>query len=306
MSESLDANDLLLFARVAESGSFSRAAERLAMPKSTVSRRIAALEQRLGERLLQRTTRRLRLTEWGEAVLGHARELAAGVDDVIALASHRQERPTGRLRVTMPGDLADQVLAPAIARFVVRHPAVALELDLSPRRVDLVAEGFDLAIRMGTLPDDSSLVARRIAQFRIGLFASAQYLERSGAIDDPERLRTLHGLMLPARDGDERSWVLTRDVDGERWHGRPASVTCANSPDLLVALAVRGAGVTSVADFYVDAQVRDGALVRVLPDWSLPSETAWGVYPGRRLLPSRTRAFLDAMAEALKPCREDR
>lgn len=304
MADSLDVNDLLLFVRVAECGSFSRAAERLNLPKSTVSRRIAALERRLGERLLQRTTRQLRITEWGEAVLGHACELAAGVDEVLALASNRRQQPGGRLRVTMPGDLANQVLASAIARFVDDFPAVALELDLSPRRVDLVAEGFDLAIRIGALADDASLVARRIAQFRLGLFAAPQYLARFAPIEQPEQLRAMHGLALAAREGDERPWLLTRDADGQRWQGRPARLTQANSPDLLVALAAQGAGVTGAADFYVEAQVRSGALVRVLPAWCLPPETAWGVYPGRRLVPSRTRVFLEAMADALKPCRE--
>lgn len=304
MADSLDVNDLLLFARVADSGSFSRAAERLGLPKSTVSRRIAALERRLGERLLQRTTRQLKITEWGEAVLGHARELATEVEDVLALASNRQQQPSGRLRVTMPGDLANQALAPAIARFVADFPRVALELDLSPRRVDLIAEGFDLAIRIGALVDDANLVARPVARFQLGLFASPAYLARFGAVEHPEQLAAMHGLALPARDGEERPWLLTQRADGFRWQGRPASMTRANSPDLLVLLAARGAGVTGAADFYVDAQVRAGALVRVLPDWYLPPETAWGVFPGRRLMPSRTRAFLDAMTEALKPCRE--
>ena len=304
MSLSLDANDLLLFARIVEAGSFSKAADRLGLPKSTVSRRVATLERSLGERLLQRTTRQLKLTDLGEGVLAHARELAAEVDDVIALASQRQQQPTGRLRVTMPGDLASQVLAGAIADFVRQHPGVRLELDLSPRRADLIAEGFDLAIRIGRLPDDSGLAARKLAQFQIGLYAAPGYLAGLDPIIDPEQLRGLRALMLPSTEGEDRQWALTRRGDGARWRGRPLAVTCANSPDLLVTMALLGAGITTGADFYVEPQVRRGALVRVLPDWCLPPETAWGLFPSRRLLPARSRLFLEAMALALAPCRE--
>src|SRR6185369_1832103 len=147
----LDANDLLLFARVADTGSFSRAAERTGLPKSTVSRRIAALEKRLGERLLQRSTRKLAITEFGHGVLDHARALAAEVDGAQALAQHRQAKPSGRLRVSMPGDFASVALPHMLADFVAAYPSIQLELDLSPRRVDLIGENFDLAVRMGEL-----------------------------------------------------------------------------------------------------------------------------------------------------------
>jgi DNA-binding transcriptional LysR family regulator len=306
MNPALDANDLLLFARVVEAGSFSRAADRLGLPKSTVSRRVAALERTLGERLLQRTTRQFRLTELGEGVLEHARELAGEVDGVVALVSHRQQQPTGRLRVTMPGDLAIQVLAGAIADFVREFPGVVLELDLSPRRVDLIAEGFDLAIRIGDLPEDASLAARKLAQFQVGLYAAPSYLAGFSAIAQPEQLRAMHGLALAAADGEDRPWELTRSGDGdrERWRGRTGTVTRANSPELLATLAVLGAGVMPGSEFYVRTQVERGTLARVLPDWCLPSVDAWGVFPGRRLLPSRTRLFLEAMARALAPCRE--
>src|SRR6187399_2066185 len=136
----LEPNDLLLFARVVDEGSFSRAAERLGVPKSTVSRRVAALESHLGERLLLRTTRRLTVTEFGEAVLAHARHVAEDVEAAEALAQSRQTEPTGRLRVTMPNDLANVVLAPVLATFLQRHPRVTLDVDLSARFVDLVAE----------------------------------------------------------------------------------------------------------------------------------------------------------------------
>lgn len=143
------------FARVADTGSFSRAAEQLDLPKSTLSRRISLLEERLGERLLLRSTRRLSLTDYGQQLLEHARQVAAEVDAVRALSEFRQARPSGRLRVSMPNDFASLLLSDMLAAFITLHPAVTLELDLSPRRVDLLADNIDLAIRMGDLPDDT-------------------------------------------------------------------------------------------------------------------------------------------------------
>ncbi|MBI3368113.1 MAG: LysR family transcriptional regulator [Burkholderiales bacterium] len=304
MSAAFDANDLMLFARVVEAGSFSGAADRLGLPKSTVSRRVATLERRLGERLLQRTTRKIKLTELGEGVLAHARELVSEVDGVLALASNRQLQPTGRLRVSMPGDLANQVLAPTLATFARDHPGVTLDVDLSPRRVDLIGENFDLAIRMGELPDDSSLVARRLAQFTTGLYAAPNYLKGFAALTEPEGLRAMHGLMILSRDSEDKPWAWTDDAGGTRWSGRPNTMTRINSPDVLVRMAVLGAGVTAVSDFYVAPHVLRGELVRVLPDWCLGPVSAWGVFPGRRLMPARTRVFLDAVALALAPCRD--
>ncbi|MFA6311965.1 MAG: LysR family transcriptional regulator [Sterolibacterium sp.] len=290
-------NDLLIFARVAEVGSFSRAAERLGLPKSTVSRRIAALEERLGERLMLRTTRKLKLTEFGEQLLEHARQVAAEVDAVKALSEHRQARPSGRLRVSMPSDLANLLLTDMLAAFVVLHPAVSLELDLSPRRVDLIGESFDVAIRMGELPDDALLAARRIAVFPSGLYATPGYLAERGDPLSPEDLAKHHGLSLLGRDGEALRWTL---IGGrQRWEGLPEARTTANSPELLIRLAGAGAGIAAVPDFLAAPKVRQGELRRVLPDWCLPPGTAWAVFLGRRLMPAKTRAFIDMIETAL-------
>ena len=178
-----DPNDLLIFAQVAELGSFSRAADRLGLPKSTVSRRLSALEQGLGERLLWRTTRRQTLTEFGQLLLDHARQVAAEVQAVAALSAHRSAAPSGRLRVSMPSDFANLVLTEPIAAFVALHPGIQLELDLSARRVDLLGEGFDLALRIGALSDDGLLAARRLTVLSSGLYASPQYLAEFGQLD---------------------------------------------------------------------------------------------------------------------------
>lgn len=302
----LDANDLLLFARVAESGSFSRAAERVQLPKSTVSRRVAALEKRLGEQLLQRSTRKLSITDFGMGVLDHARALAAEVDGAQALAQHRQAKPSGRLRVSMPADFATSALPLMLSSFVQEHPAIQLELDLSPRRVDLIGENFDLAVRMGDLLDDSQLAARRLAEMTMGLYAVPSYLEAAGEPRTPDDLLGLHGLVLLKRNGDAQEWSLTRG-DGatrERWEGSPPQRTLANSPEVLLTMAMAGFGVVAAADFYARSRVASGQLKRVLPEWCLPTGNCWAVFPSRRLMPARTRAFIDALVVTMGTCTE--
>jgi DNA-binding transcriptional LysR family regulator len=290
----LEPNDLLLFARVAELGSFSRAAERLGVPKSTISRRVSALEARLGERLLQRTTRKLVLTEFGAAVLEHARHVAEDVEAAASLAANRQVQPSGRLRVTMPGDLGNLILAPMLARFAAKHPAVRLEIDLSARFVDLIGEGYDVAIRMGELRDDASLAARRVAVFTNGLYASPGYLERRGTPGRPDALLGHDALQVTSRTGEPMPWTLHRGA--KRWSGEPPTRAMANSPELLMRMALEGAGIAIVNDHFALAHVRRKQLVCVLPQWRPAPVSAWAVFPGRRLMPAKTRAFLDALA----------
>jgi DNA-binding transcriptional LysR family regulator len=300
--QGIDPNDLLIFARVAELGSFSRAAERLGLPKSTVSRRLAALEQRMGERLLLRTTRRQTLTEFGLQLLEHARQVVAELDAVGLLREQRQAAPSGRLRVSMPGDFANMVLVDSLAAFMALHPAISLELDLSPRRVDLLGEGFDVAIRMGDLADDALLVASKLAVFTHGLYASPGYLAEHGDPQTPDDLAGHAAVRLMRGNGEAAGWTL---LQGEqRWTGVPAGRVSANSPEMLIRLASAGAGIAAVPDHYAVADVRAGALRRVLPGWDLPTSTAWAVYPGRKLMPAKTRAFVDMLQVALRGCSE--
>lgn len=288
----IDPNDLLLFARIAEVGSFTRAAERVGLPKSTLSRRISTLESQLGERLLQRTTRKLVLTEFGLGLLEHARGVVEQTEAAASLAQHRQLEPSGRLRVSMPADLAAG-MEDMLATFMARYPQVSLELDLSPRRVDLVSESYDVAIRMGELPDDASLAARRVAHFTTGLYAAPDYVKKRGAPKHPDDLAGHDLLFILARNGGAAPWLLT---SGKlTWQMPLGARTLANSPDLLVRLARRGAGITAVSDHYVADYVKNGSLVRVLPDWRLPDVDGWAVFPGRRLMPTKTRVFLDML-----------
>ena len=295
--EQFDPNDLLIFARVAETGSFSRAAERIGLPKSTVSRRITLLEERLGERLMLRTTRRQTLTEFGLQLLEHARQVAAEVDAVKALSEYRQARPSGRLRVSMPSDFATFLLPDMLAAFVTLHPEVSLELDLSPRRVDLLGENFDLAIRMGELPDDALLAARKLADFDAGLYAAPSYLADHGDPQTPADLARHRALRLLGRLGEPINWRLQHG--DEAWEGLPPGSATANSPELLIRLAIAGAGIASAPTLFAQPSVRSGLLRRVLPTWTPPSHAAWAVFPGRRLMPAKTRAFIEMLLAAM-------
>jgi DNA-binding transcriptional LysR family regulator len=290
----VEPNDLLLFARIVEAGSFSRAAERVQLPKSTVSRRFALLEQQLGERLLQRTTRKLMLTEFGASLLEHARKMVDEVEAAGALAQHRQGEPSGKLRLSVPGDFANSALHEVLARFMERYPQVSVEMDLSPRRVDLIAENFDIAIRMGDLPDDASLNARPINLEYFGLYASPAYLARHGLPEHPDDLLQHHDLLcLLSRNGGATPWVLTRGKT--RWERQLQGRLTANSPDLLARIASRGAGIAASSQTFAAPFLHTGELVRVLPEWDLPTASGWAVFPGRRLMPAKTRAFLDLM-----------
>lgn len=293
LSKYLDPNDLVIFARVAELGSFSRAAERLAMPKSTVSRRVSELEQRVGERLLLRTTRRQTLTEFGQQLLEHARQVVAEVEAVHALSEHRQSAPGGRLRVSMPSDFANLLLVDALAAFVQLHPGIQLELDLSPRRVDLLGEGFDLALRVGDLASDGLLAARRLSELPTGLYASPRYLADYGNPRSPEELMQHRAVRLQAASGEPVSWTLT---SGDmRWEGLPPGRVTANSPEFLIRILGAGAGIAAVPDDFAIEFVRNGTLQRVLPAWRLPSAVVSAVFPGRRLMPAKTRVFIDML-----------
>ena len=301
---SLDANDLILFAQVIDAGSFSRAAERTGLPKSTLSRRITQLETRLGERLLTRSTRRLAITEFGERILEHARRLLEETEAASAMALHRQGVPRGVLRgvlrVSMPPDFVELDLTPFLLQFAASYPEVRLELDLSPRRVDLLAERFDLAVRIAVriasrLPDDSTLVARKLCELQNGLYASPAYLARYGTPQQPQDLLKHIGLI--GGNGDALPWRLTRGA--ENWEGMPDGPLAANSPRLQRELAGHGMGIVGIDSRFAQDWFEQGLLQRVLPEWALPTVTIWCVTPGRRLLPARTSAFIEMLRGAL-------
>lgn len=294
----LDANDLILFAHIMEAGSFSKAATRTGLPKSTLSRRITALETQLGGQLIMRSTRRLAITEFGEGVLEHARRLLEETEATSEWALRSQSTLRGNLRVSFPPDFVELYLGPFLFQFTARYPEVRLELDLSPRRVDLIAERFDLAVRVASqLPDDSTLVARRLTELGGGLYASPDYLARRGTPTSPDDLPSHVGLRMIGSNGEPQPWRLEKGA--ERWEGLPDGPVAANSVGLQRMLAAQGMGIAGLAERFAGPLVEEGRLRRVLPEWRLPAVVVWCVTPGRRLLPARTQAFIEMIKAAL-------
>jgi DNA-binding transcriptional LysR family regulator len=293
-----DPSDLVLFAYVVEEGSFSKAAKRLDLPNSTVSRRISELENQLGERLLTRTTRKMVITDFGQAVLRHAQQISAEVEATVALTENRRAIPTGQLRISMPGDFTHDMIGALLASFIEKYPGVNLDIDVSQRRVDLIGENFDVALRMGKLQSDSTLVARKIGTFRIAPYAAASYIKNQGAVLHPDELMKRSVLKLQRRGGEVEPWRFTKGL--EVWEGIPPVRAVANSPSVLINLALRGAGITCLATHYANPYLAKGELVRVLSDWECPTVPVWAVFPGRRLMPSRTRLFIDTLIDSFQ------
>ncbi len=287
----ISADDLILFATIVEQESLVHAAEHLGMPKATVSRRLSNLEAALGQRLLLRTTRRLTLTDFGQEFLDHSRRVAEEVATVQDFVRSQDAQPRGRLRVSMPGDYAKQHFSRAIATFIETYPEIQLDIDLSSRRVDLIGERYDLAIRMGELEDDATLVARKIDEQSIGLYASPIYLALHPAPKHPDDLAQHASVRLLSARGSAVPWKLVRGK--EVWEGVPPGRLTLNSPDMIQQLLLDGAGIGALPDLFVAEDLQQKRLLRILPKWCLPAVPAWAVMPMRRYLPAKTRAFLD-------------
>ncbi|MHB1235962.1 MAG: LysR family transcriptional regulator [Gallionella sp.] len=288
--KNISADDYILFVAIVEQESMVRAAEHLGMPKATISRRLTNLEAALGQRLLLRTTRRLTLTEFGREFLDHCRRVAEEVASTRDFVHSREERPRGRLRVSMPGEYAMQNFSRAFATFIETYPEVQLDLDLTSRRVDLIGERFDLAIRMGTLDSDATLVARKIDEQSFGLYASPIYLALHSAPKRPDELEHHAAVRLLSGRGSAVPWKLMRGK--AVWEGVPPGRITLNSLDVLQRLLLDGAGIGALPDRFVAEDVKRKRLLRVLPEWCLPAVPAWAVMPMRRYLPAKTRAFV--------------
>lgn len=286
----ISADDYILFVAIVEQESMVRAAEQLGMPKATVSRRLTNLEAALGQRLLLRTTRRLTLTDFGLEFLEHCRRVAEEVAATRDFVHSQEERPRGRLRVSMPGEYAKQHFSRAFATFIEAYPEIQLDLDLTSRRVDLIGERFDLAIRMGTLDNDSALAARKIDEQRFGLYASPIYLALHPAPKHPDDLEHHAAVRLMSARGTAVAWKLMRGKSV--WEGTPHGRLTLNSMDVIQQLLLDGAGIGALPDRFAAEDVRLKRLVRILPEWCLPAIPAWAVTPMRRYLPAKTRAFL--------------
>lgn len=286
------------FVAVVDSGGFGRAADRLGLPKATVSQRVQALEAVLGVRLLQRTTRRVTPTVDGEAYHGRCLRWLAEIDEAERALRGEAERPTGVLRVELLASLARRVVAPRLPDFVERYPGIELRLGSADRVVDLLEDGVDCAVRGGVLPS-SSLVARHVCDVSLGLYAAPGYLARAGTPDDPQALAAHRRLgWLDGQAGTPQPLVL-RHADG-RVAAAGAPALAFDDGETCLAACAAGAGIAPAAPFAAEAALREGALVRVLPEWTAGTRPIHVVWPSRRHLAPRVRVFVDWVVGAIR------
>ncbi len=286
------------FVRVAESKSFSEAARRLNLSKSVISRQVSALESDLGARLLHRTTRNLTLTEVGAAYLERCQRILADIEEANQSVSNLQGAPRGKLRISAPVPFTTTHLAPALPDFLTRYPDMEIDLVLNDRFVNLVEEGFDLAIRIGKL-DDSSLIARFLAPARIAAVASPDYLARHGTPNSPADLLQ-HRCLCYSNLSSPDEWSF-QTADGARSTVKVRGRVRANNGDVLRQAAISGLGVTVLPTFIVGADLQAGTLVPVLEDYIPQSIGIYAIYPHARHLSPKVRAFVDFLADRFGP-----
>lgn len=289
------------FARVVESGSFVAAAERLGTSTSSLSRQIAELEQHLGARLLNRTTRRLSLTESGQAFYERAVALLSDLAEAEAIVGQSAVAPRGTLRMTCSYGMAQRRVVPAIAAFAEQYPDVKFDLVVSNRAVDLIDEGFDLAIRVGRVGSDQ-LVARRLGSMQLMACASPAYLQRHGMPQAPHDLAR-HNVLTYAYSPTPRSWRFT-DSAGTTHDVRVAGNLHANSGETLVAAAIAGMGIVCEPDFVLADAVADGRLQPILSGFKATQSDIWALYPSRRHLSLKVRLFVDHIGRWFDSARE--
>lgn len=297
----MDLNRVAVFARVVEVNGFTAAAKALGLPKSSVSRAVTLLEAELGVRLLQRSTRKVSLTEAGSAFYERASRGLAGVEEAALAVADMQGSLRGPIRMTSPADAGDRLLGPALARFLRRHPRVHVELVLTGRIVDLVAEGFDLALRAGHLRD-GSLIARKVGDTEGGVFASPRYLSRHG---EPARLEDLaaHRCVLFRPTRGRSVWTLKGPAGEE--HVEVRGPLGADDLSFVRRALLGGIGVGILPSFTCARDVERGRLVRLLPSYRAFDAPIHLVYPSARYVPRRVAAFRDflitSLSDTLKP-----
>ncbi len=280
------------FARVVDCGSFSAAADRLKLSKSAISAHVQRLEERLGTRLLNRSTRSLSLTEAGAAYYRHCVRILAEADAAEQAASALQREPRGTLRISAPDTFGWMHVAPAIPDFLKRYAGLSIDIALSAKHVDLVDEGFDLAIRIGALAD-SALVVRKLAPSRIVLCAAPAYLAAHGAPHEPQALAG-HNCLCANVTPWGNEWRLT--AKAREMRVVVSGTVRANSAEMLRAAALSGLGIASLPSWAIAGDLRSGALRRVLPAWEFPASAIYAAYPDKRMMSAKVRAFVDHLA----------
>lgn len=290
--------DLRAFVQTVESGNLTRAADALQVATSAISRRIRDLEGRLGVQLLQRTTRQMRLTAAGERFHARAAAILQALEEAEIEAGCQSRTLTGSLRIAAPLSFGQSHLSPILVEFAAAHPGLDLDIDFSDRQVDLVAEGYDLAIRIGVLRD-SSLIARKLADVRMAIVGAPEFWARHGQPAAPDDLGALPALCYTGSErGDSWRWAAP--------DGRHGTVTVqaglrATNGDFLRDAAAAGLGIALLPSFIIHRDVAEGRLVPVLTDHRWHTAAIHAVYPQTRHLPARARAFIELLRTRLGP-----
>ena len=283
------------FVAVVEAGSFVAGADAIGLSKAAISRHVADLESRLGVRLLHRTTRRLSLTDDGQLFFSRAKDMLAALDEAESEISSRSGEASGLLRINAPLTFGVLHLAPLWATFATQHPKVSLDIDLSDRVVDLVEEGYDLAVRITNLPS-SQLISRRIAETRIVLCATPEYLDRHGKPQHPHELATHTAISYSYWSGrDEWSFIAP---DGNPVSVRTHARIHANNGDTCLAAALSHHGIILQPDFLVAPALAQGRLVELMPEFRSLTLGIHAVCPSRKHLPIKTRRMVDFLAQS--------
>lgn len=283
-------DDAQIFTRVVELHSFTQAANSLGMQKSTVSRRIALLEERLGVRLLNRTTRKLRLTEVGQAYYERCRQILLEFAEAEQAVMQLQQAPSGLLRITAPIEFGQMFLGQAVGAFMREYPQISAEIEITSRAVDPVEEGVDIAMMVGQ-PQDSTLIARKLFESKRRFYASPDYLDRHGHPQTTAELVGQRAILLP-RD-NPRYWPLS----GEQIACN--RVLSCNNVTFAREAAIAGAGIVGLPSMLCRESVEKGQLLELLPDAVLPAGEVYAVYPSRRYQAMKVRTFLDFIIQRL-------
>jgi DNA-binding transcriptional LysR family regulator len=293
----MNLDDLRVFLAVAQNNGFSRASERLNMPKASVSRAVARLEAHLGNRLFERSTRRLRLTEAGQLLEQQTGSLAERLEELLQHAAAQNDTPQGVLRIAAPYELGVFRLGNILNQMLLRYPSLEAEVDLTSNQIDPRSQEYDIVFRVlsGTLPD-SNQVARRIYSIACGLYAAPSLLQRLGTPSTPSDLTGWPGVLNPA----DPVWQLQGE-DGGIEEIRPFSRLRAHNVGMRLQGVIDGLGVGVLATHYCQRALASGKIVQLLPDFRITPTRVYALLPGRRLMPAKVRLFLDALSDALAP-----
>jgi DNA-binding transcriptional LysR family regulator len=299
MSERVDAPmaEIAVFVAVAQSGSFTRAAGEIGSSKSNVGKAVQRLEARLGTRLFQRTTRAVRLTEDGETYLLAAQQALCGLREAEQQLASRRSEPVGRVKIDLPAGFG-RLLLPSFIDLRAKHPKLTLEIALTDRMSDPIGEGWDVVVRIGALPEDSELTVRKLCDLRLGLYASPEYLQRSGDVKTLADLASHDAIVFRGPTGRLRGWTV-RDGDTVR-ELSPVPILVLADGQALVEASVTGFGITQILDRVALPYVKSGKLVHLLPEADVDGPPVHAIISLGQKMAAKTRAVVNHLAETLQ------